>query len=97
MDLRAVLTKIRAFLAFVSPVTPIKTDDALVTVIDALLADADLFGWFQRKVEDHNNGTLQLESDPPVALQVSLEARAIDWNKLLELVPVLIQLIGLFK
>ena len=41
LDLRAILTKARDFIAFIAPVTPIKTDDELPGLIDAILADAN--------------------------------------------------------
>ena len=97
MSIRLALEKARSFLAALAPITPIKSDDALVVVIDALLADAGLFGWFEGKVADNVGGVLSLESTPPIALQVTLEARKIDWAKLIEMVPTIISLLKLFR
>ena len=97
LDLRAILTKARDFIAFIAPVTPIKTDDELPGLIDAILADANLFGWFAGKVADSEAGTLSLESTPPMALKLTLEQRKIDWSRLVDLLPVIIQVVGLFR
>lgn len=97
MEVISALDRVRAFLAAIAPVTPIKTDDALVVTIDAIRFDAEFLGWFKKKVDDSAAGTLSLESSPPVALQVVLEQRRIDWAKLLEMLPVLIQLVGIFR
>lgn len=95
-DLRAALTKLRNVLAAVAPITPLKTDDELVVFIDAILADAELFGFVAKKVDDHNSGTLQLTAAPPSNVAQALERHKIDWARLVELLPTLITVVKLF-
>lgn len=97
LDLRSILTKVRNFLAAIAPLTPIKTDDSLVAVLDAVLVDADLFGWLSAKVDQSASGVLSLETDPPVALQVVLEQRSINWQQLLSALPVIIEFVRMFR
>jgi hypothetical protein len=97
ISLDVALSKVRAFLVAAAPLTPIKSDDAAIVVIDALLHDGRLFGWFGTKVAEDDNGVLSLESTPPVALQVVLEQRQIDWAKLLEFLPTIITLVRMFR
>lgn len=97
MSIRALLEKARSFLAAIAPITPLKTDDELPGLIDAILADASLLGWFEAKVAASDAGVLSLESTPPVALQVVLEQRKINWSRLIELLPAIIQVIGVLK
>lgn len=97
MSLRSLLVKARAFIAAIAPVTPLKTDDELPGLIDALLADAALFGWFEDKVAASDSGVLSIESTPPVALQMVLEQRKVNWSRLIELLPAIIQVISVLK
>lgn len=91
-DLRLLLTKARAVLSRLAPITPIKTDDALVVLIDAALEDATVFGWLKAKAEQPE-GTLNLEADPPVALQGALELRGLQWTSVVEVAPHLIAIL----
>ncbi len=98
MDIRSALEKVKAVLLIIAKFTPgIQTDDAVIKVIDALLADAEMLGWFKTKVADSDSGVLTLESTPPVALQLKVEELRLDWGKLIEMLPVLIQLVSMFK
>jgi hypothetical protein len=95
--IRIALKKVRDFLSYVAPITPIKTDDALVVVIDALLADVLLFGWFTVKVAEDQAGKLSLEAaEPPQELRGPLADRRIEWKKLIEMAPTIISLVKLF-
>lgn len=96
MEFRAILTKIRSLLAMLAPVTPIKLDDALVVLIDAALADANVFGWLKAKAEQPA-GTLSLEAEPPVALQQTLELRGLKWGQVLAMLPQILEIIRLFS
>lgn len=96
-SLRDILAKVRSFLAVIAPMTPITLDDALIPVIDAILKDSDLFGWFSAKVDQHATGVLSLETDPPVALQASLERHGIKWAKLLDMLPAILEIVRMFK
>lgn len=97
LDLRTILLRVRSFIAAIAPVTPLKTDDELPGLIDAVLADATLFGWLETKVQADADGVLQIETDPPVALQLSLEAQALKWDRLLALLPVLLEIVRVFR
>lgn len=97
LDLRSALTKARGFFAAIAPITPIKTDDELPGLIDAILADAALFGWLERKTDEDLSGTLALETDPPVALQVVLEERALKWDRVMALLPILLELVRVLR
>lgn len=100
MSLRSLLSATRAMLAGIAPATSIKTDDAAVVMIDAILNDAELFGWFERKVaeSDANGGALSMEGETaPVALQMVLEQRQIAWLSLLQSLPAIIAAINALK
>lgn len=97
MDLRSILAKVRSFLFHLAPVTPIKTDDALVVMIDALLSDATLFGWFEAKVDADDSGVLSMQVGPPEAVSLALSARSIDWSQLVALLPTLLAIVKLFR
>lgn len=97
LDLRSALTKLRAILAGLAPITPLKIDDACVVFIDAVLADAGLFGWFEDKAKAHVDGTLSLEGPLPVALQTKVEELRLDPAKVPEMISVLIQLLALLR
>lgn len=90
-DLRTALARARAGLAALAPLTPLKSDDALVALIDAIIADAALFSFVERKVAARQDGTLSIEGAPPVALQAALELRGITWQQVLTYLPVLIE------
>lgn len=92
-DLRSILTRARDITAIFASHTSTKLDDALLVVLDAILADGTLFGWFESTVEADESGTLSVMTDAPVALQGALQARGIDWAKLVELLPVILSLI----
>ena len=93
VTLRYWLIKARDLLAMVAPVTPLKSDDAIVHVMTALIEDAELFGFFEKAVDDEDSGKLSLVGIPPVALQAALQARNIDWQKLLTYLPTIIEII----
>lgn len=96
MSLRDLFARAKSVLASIAPITPIKSDDALVVLIDAALADAELLGFFRQAENDHDDGKLSLTATPPVALQAtveSLSAKGIDWAKLIEMLPAVIALI----
>lgn len=98
LNLVQVLTKARGVLAAVAPITPLKSDDALVTLLDAILADATLFGWVENKVINAPaDGALSLEASPPVAIQAALEAKKIPWQQLVDALPVIIQIWRMFR
>lgn len=93
VTLRYWLIKARDLLAMVAPVTPLKSDDAIAHVMTALIEDAELFGFFEKAVDDEDSGKLSLVGIPPVALQAALQARNIDWQKLLTYLPTIIEII----
>lgn len=98
VSLDVALVKLRAILAALAPLTATKLDDSAIAVIDAILHDGTLFGWFSGKVrEDDLHGKLALESQPPVALQAVLEQRQIDWARLLEWLPHIVTLIKILR
>jgi hypothetical protein len=97
LNLVQVLTKARGVLAAVAPLTPIKSDDAFLALLDAVLEDAELFGYVHQKVNDEADGKLSLESTPPVAIQGALEQRGIAFKQLLDAIPVIISLWKLFR
>lgn len=97
LNLVQVLTKARGVLAAVAGITPIKTDDAFVALLDAFLADATLLGWLETKVQQSDDGTLSLESTPPVAIQEALERHRLTFPQVLEAIPVIIQLWRMFR
>ena len=93
LTLRYWLVKARDLLAMVAPVTPLKSDDAIVVVMTALIEDAELFGFFERAVEAEESGKLSLVGIPPVALQAALQARNINWGQLITFLPTIIEVI----
>lgn len=93
INLKYLLVKARDILALVAPVTPLKTDDAIVAVMTALIEDATLFGYFEKAVDAEDSGKLSLVGEPPVALQTALEDRKLDWGKLLTYLPTIIEII----
>jgi hypothetical protein len=98
LNIRTALTKARAVLVVVSPITPIKTDDALIVMIDAFLADADMMGWLKAKAAAPApaDGTLSLEAEPET-LQLSLKRNNIDFGKVMAALPILLELIRMFR
>lgn len=98
LNIRAALTKARAVLVVVAPLTPLKTDDALIPVIDAFLADADMMGWLKAKAAapPPADGTLSLEAEPE-ALQLALARNKIDFAKVMAALPVILELIRMFR
>lgn len=95
--LKAALLKVRGILAAIAPITPLKLDDTLVLVIDAGLADAELFGWFQAKVEADAAGTLAIETEPSAALQISLAKRGLTFGQVAAALPAILELLRLIR
>lgn len=97
VTIRYWLTKARDMLAAVAPITPLKTDDAIVVVMTALLEDGELFKFFDAAVDSEDSGKLSLVGEPPVALQAALEARKIDWQKLITFLPTIIEIVRMLR
>lgn len=93
VTLRYWLVKARDLLAMIAPVTPLKSDDAIVVVMTALIEDAELFGFFENAVEAEESGRLSLAGEPPVAIQAALQARKINWAQVLAFLPTIIEVI----
>lgn len=93
VTIRYWLVKARDLLAMIAPVTPLKTDDAIVQVMTAIIEDAELFKFFEASVDAEESGKLSLVGVPPVALQAALQARNIDWQKLITFLPTIIELV----
>ena len=97
MSIRNLLVRARGILAAIAPITPLKLDDTLVLVIDAILADAELFGWFEGKVAAADSGSLSIEAGPPEALAMALERRGIKWGQVAASLPAILELIRLLR
>lgn len=93
MSLDFILTKASAFFAVIAPMTPIKTDDELPALIDAIRSDAILFGWLEAKVAADEAGVLQMEAGPSEEMTLALNARGIDWAKLIQYLPAIIAIV----
>lgn len=97
VTIRYWLVKARDLLAAVAPITPLKTDDAIVKVMTAILEDAELFKFFDASVDAEDSGKLSLVGTPPVAIQESLQARNIPWDKLVTFLPTIIELVRMLR
>jgi hypothetical protein len=95
-NIRPALEHARDFLAGIAPITPIKLDDALVVLIDACLSDAEMFGWLQTEYTNHTAGGYRttLATTPPAALRASLEKANLPWAQIVQLLPVIFDLIS---
>lgn len=94
---RAAIDKAILFLAAIAPLTPIKSDDALVVLLKAIQADAELLGYVEAKADADAAGTLQIEGEPPVALQLALERQGLKWADFAAALPVILEIIRLAR
>lgn len=112
-DIRPLLLKAKAVLVVVAPLTPIKTDDVAVQLIDVILGDFDLLGWFKAKVDappmptvppagggggSGAGGVGTLNLEAePENVQMALKARNIDWSQVATAVTTIVQLVRLLR
>lgn len=88
-------------LQYLAPLTPIKSDDALLVVIDAIMHDAELFGYTvgafdAQPIEDGPVAPLPRAQFSEETLD-GLKARGITVEQVLEYLPAIIQFLKLFR
>lgn len=96
MSTLSILEYLRDLLATIAPATSIKTDDALVVMIDAGIQDAALLGFIQRADEDSQEGIAIARAAGP-ELQRALDARGIDLQTFLAALPTILALVQQFR
>ena len=89
------LSKIIAVLAVLAEQTATQVDDELVDVLRAIDEEGLLGSWFKGRMDADATpeGTLRLMADPPAEITEAFKARGIDFQRVLELLPVIITIV----
>lgn len=96
VDLRNVLSRSLGLLALLAAQTKTTIDDEVVALLQAIHDSPALLDWFQSKLAADASGVLSIETDPPEALVEEVRERKINWARLVELLPVLLQVAKTF-
>lgn len=92
------LAAMLGFLRRLAELTPTKVDDAAVELGEAIVEDETIGRWFRGvQATAGPDGTLQLMGEPPVEVVEAFKARGFDFSRVLEMLPLLIQLFAGFK
>lgn len=97
MNLLLLLGKAIGLLRLLAAQTATKVDDQAVDLLDAINESPKLREWFDKVLQtapaDPTTGTLSITAEPPAEIVQELRDRKIEWSKLVEYLPVLIQII----
>ena len=95
------INRLRSMLAFLrrlAELTPTKVDDAVVALGESIAEDETLGRWFRGvNATAGPEGTLQLIGEPPAEVVEAFRNRGFEFSKVLEFLPLLIQVLGAFK
>jgi hypothetical protein len=100
MKLIELLGKALGLLRLLAAGTTTTLDDQAVELLQAIYDSPALLKWFEDLLKtaplDPTTGTLSMTADPPEEIVQELRDRKIDWSKLVEYLPVLIQIVRAF-
>lgn len=96
LNVQSALTAARNLLGLLKDKTATKVDDELFDLVVAIDDSPKLKEWVAKKFEAQAAGVLSIESEPTEELALELRERKIEWAKLIQYLPVLLQVLKTF-
>lgn len=85
------------FFGAIAPLTPTPVDDNAVKFLQLVLSNPEVADFINSLLPQGDGPFGAAPADAPPAVMAAAAAAGIDWAKLVELLPVILQIISMFK